>query len=1788
MHHFSFGGMRTPGFKQTSVTPAFVKQRSVNFSKKSIIMFKPASVLRFQPLNPVTIRQLSFSSLTAGQAFWKKSLLTKPLFHHLLAARFFSTDKSSDDSSTGGASGNSRGNGSNGTVLLNELNGIYKDLLKTPAALFTKVDPFQDKVTKILSANRKNTDAMLCCFQLLKLRSQTGPAARYLELADYLAGVFSHSGALVSRILADKAYYLLKADRFAEVIPVCTTALENPSVEDEVKKAVLTYRGVAFNSLKKPQEALNDFNRTLSMDPDYALALRNRLVVFAEQELFEEMLADAERLVKVAPDSFESHFFCAQALHELERFADAAKHYGLALGLIKTPEEELRVLVRQIECLNDLGSYRAALSQCERALRLDPSHKEILAEQRRAQGKLSRKDPVMPSSPEKESTGRMSKLMQLKDYQKAIDAGTEALRREPENATVYYLRSQAHYDAYKEDKSRVANQQDGPIPAELKRHYHAALSDIRRAMELQPKNVFFIDRYAWFLLDTGRYDSALQVINSALEIDPDHAQALWRKGIILEALHRYDEALEYYDKAIEKKPAAAVYHSRGIVLIGLGRHGDALESFDMALALAPELQTTLCSKAQVLDDLHRYEEAIAIYDRLIREDYLTPFCKHRRAFSVEKLKERKTGLPEESPSAPPRSGNGKKELTEYNVVSDGSNRIYIPPELIKTLEKQLRSTPDDLTLLHSLVHFTGVSGRHDSALNYAKRLYELTGEPEWLSKMGALYETLERYPDALSCYDALLSFPEEHSNALSMRGAILFKMGRPDEAWDSITRALEGAPEDVRALLIQSTILIGRKKFEEALALIGKLEKKELAPSDREKLFNNAGVCLMKLSRFEEAVIYLKKALEILPSERDILSNLITAFNALNRHEESLSCLRQLQALQPDNPALLSETGDTLLRLDRTEDALDAFKKALSLRPEAEALLFKLGNTLLALQRDGEALVYIDRLLEKNPYHLNGILLKIMISGGAKRYTDALNLIDLLLSKDPEKLGSEGIFPAHLHWLKTQTLIELKKYAEALKSIDAALSLAPEDRNFLIMKSGILMELKAFAEAARYCREALLRYPEDVSLLGNLGNALRETGHYTEARKVFEKALAIAPQQPNLLSAMGTLFTVTGHFDRALHYVNRALTAAPKDIRILNNKVSLLDKMGLYEDGLRECDAVLAQDPDNVPALNNKGWLLFRSGNPEEAIPFFKHALRLMPEDLLLHINYARALGQVNSPNDTLIRYNELLKHHPGNVQLLSNKAAVFLKLNRFQECIETCNEALKTDPECFAALQNQVSAFRELNLIPEARHAAEKNLNLQKKHFQNENDMAYEDMKNVILAANTYIFLCFKLGKIKNAEREMAEFKTRLPRLHPALTPADLAQYALFQQLIDLIKNARQNPDNTALVAEIKTFLITTMTMDLSVTELLSDGSVRSAAAPSVTFDGIFGKYNDCGHILSSIAMGFGEKHGQLGTHPREQVNGYIALLETNLSHALDKAKRYSTETHAILKEAIYKEWVRHDDRILSNLDRITRYLHGLPKALWLTEIIGRMAMLKVRLRALIVLREKIVEGKHTTRSDDPFYKAAFKAAEPRLRARFDETLTAMRAHQESKGVFPTCFISYAWGSPQSEQWVRKQLAADLMKVVGEQRVLLDVKDNRGGKDVPAFVNRILDPATCLIFIVATKEIVRKYDGQAASYVKDELKNANFVLHQNPNDLRVVFLLRDEMHEAVPDFGQRLVPYHFAAPEAYFVTFLNMVAETVLPDYRINREMQEVEVCADEALVRMVREFEEIQEEIM
>ncbi|MFA6373859.1 MAG: tetratricopeptide repeat protein [Methanothrix sp.] len=356
--------------------------------------------------------------------------------------------------------------------------------------------------------------------------------------------------------------------------------------------------------------AVSAYNEALKIDPEnttiliqeaFELSVLGR--VNESSEKYESALYILDEKLKNDPNDSETWQWKATILERLNRQNESIEAHEISLEAfnkrIEKDSKDTDAWVGKGNALLNLGKWDEARDAYNRAIDIDPQNYYAWGRKAEVIGR----------------TGDLNESMEA--YEKTIELIPPGNTRELADC----WRSKAEVLAYgglSDDGRREDRLED-------------ALTAINHSLELDPKSSSKWHFKATILSELGRNDEAIETFDEVLKQNPENADAWLRKAGLLVEIKRYNESLEAYDKAIElisennAEDLALNWLSKGWALNKTGRTDEARAAFQMSLelydrAISENLGDNLLlqQKGLALFELGRYDEAIEVYDQVLK------------------------------------------------------------------------------------------------------------------------------------------------------------------------------------------------------------------------------------------------------------------------------------------------------------------------------------------------------------------------------------------------------------------------------------------------------------------------------------------------------------------------------------------------------------------------------------------------------------------------------------------------------------------------------------------------------------------------------------------------------------------------------------------------------------------------------------------------------------------------------------------------------------------------------------------------------------------------------------------------------------------------------------------------------------------------------------------------------------------------------------------------------------------------------------------------------------------
>jgi tetratricopeptide (TPR) repeat protein len=265
-----------------------------------------------------------------------------------------------------------------------------------------------------------------------------------------------------------------------------------------------------------------------------------------------------------------------------------------------------------------------------------------------------------------------------------------------------------------------------------------------------------------------------------------------------------------------------------------------------------------------------------------------------------------------------------------------------------------------------------------------------------LGMRGAVLVKLKRYEEAEESLRHTIRLAPTFAKPHEDLGYVLLELKRPREAADILRNAVRLDPglEQAHFNLGRALAMLGHggeadEAFEKSFSLNPERGKLALAAEhhkagrleEAERLYREIlrenpvnvdairmlGRVALGASRNADAERLFRRAIKIAPDFAGALTDLGRLCKEQNRFEEAIECFERVIDLEPDNPQAYFQLAGTLAPAALTYRAIEAYEKALELNPKFPGARLGLGHTLKTVGRQEEAIAAYRECIRLRP-----------------------------------------------------------------------------------------------------------------------------------------------------------------------------------------------------------------------------------------------------------------------------------------------------------------------------------------------------------------------------------------------------------------------------------------------------------------------------------------------------------------------------------------------------------------------------------------------------------------------------------------------------------------------------------------------------------------------------------------------------------------------------------------------------------------------------------------------------
>jgi tetratricopeptide (TPR) repeat protein len=260
----------------------------------------------------------------------------------------------------------------------------------------------------------------------------------------------------------------------------------------------------------------------------------------------------------------------------------------------------------------------------------------------------------------------------------------------------------------------------------------------------------------------------------------------------------------------------------------------------------------------------------------------------------------------------------------------------------------------------------------------------------------------------------------------------------------------------------------------------------------------------------------------------------------------------------------------------------------------------------------------------------------------AGRYLDAQLCCEQALAADSSHADS-----LHLMGLLS---CEAQQYELAVEWMARAIREAPR-AEYLSSLGTTLQRQGRLDEALKALDKAVQLKPDDAGLWIHLGHVLVDLERPADALLTYQHVLTLNPGHSDAAYRCGVLLHRLGRPSEAVGYLDLSDRLQPDQAVILKMRAIVLQNLKRFEEALADNRRANALDPGHADTCNNIGAILQSLGRDEEALPWFDRALALRPDYSVALTNRAGSLQRFHRFDEATAIYHRMKAIDPGSAQ---------------------------------------------------------------------------------------------------------------------------------------------------------------------------------------------------------------------------------------------------------------------------------------------------------------------------------------------------------------------------------------------------------------------------------------------------------------------------------------------------------------------------------------------------------
>jgi tetratricopeptide (TPR) repeat protein len=385
-------------------------------------------------------------------------------------------------------------------------------------------------------------------------------------------------------------------------------------------------------------------------------------------------------------------------------------------------------------------------------------------------------------------------------------------------------------------------------------------------------------------------------------------------------------------------------------------------------------------------------------------------------------------------------------------------------------------------------------------------------------------------------YDEESGHEWDQAEKLAQEAYGLYEEGQMPQALEKLTQAIELGQENGGWFFNMGLVLDGMERYDQAITYFEKAM--ELMADDAE-VMNCLGVDYTRTAQYDRAVAIFERIEQIDPQFEPAYCNRIITYTEMEQHEKAEQMFYLAQQIRTDCPLCFYNIGNSLFSRGSYERAIWCWEKTAELDPSHPQIHLRLAQAYWVCGKGKQARQEFLRELRNTPTDSDVLLdfgVFLLESGDIDAAREKFNRI---LEFDAD-FSAARFYLGEVHRLRGEMDAAIRQYYAVLTEDDQLIGPRYRLAELLQQQGQVPMALDLL-------REEYNLGVQDEEVLIAMGKMFLQMSDWTSATQCFLQTLDMERQEPRAFSGLGVALTLRGEGGAGLQCLEQALRLNDQD-----------------------------------------------------------------------------------------------------------------------------------------------------------------------------------------------------------------------------------------------------------------------------------------------------------------------------------------------------------------------------------------------------------------------------------------------------------------------------------------------------------------------------------------------------------------------------------------------------------------------------------------------------------------